>query len=169
MSFFPLVSGKLSDLQMPDQSEIQRVFQLLVESYPGFSDLMRGTHTESEIVTQLPIGGLFEPPMPIPGLVLVGDSVGFVKSTSGSGILAGSQFAKEIVAWCSARTRAVDFVWTNREQQGFNRSLMRSKVYRKIKLIYKVITWFQTLMLVKLRTPERINARWGLFKLVTRF
>jgi flavin-dependent dehydrogenase len=164
LSLFVHAARKLKSCTIPDDAEIARVFNQLAATYPKFSNLLNGTKTESEYITKIPTGGLFEPPMPLPGLIFLGDSAGFIKTTSGSGILASIQLVKNVIDYC-IQENVGD--WTPDSQKKFNKVIPKAKIYRKIKLIYWAIDSFQTLILVKLKTPEKINKKWWLFRLVT--
>jgi flavin-dependent dehydrogenase len=149
---------------LPDKTEMMRVWNILVASHPKFSDLMRGTVTDFEYVTAIPTAALYPKIMPIPGLMLLGDSAGFVEASGGSGISAGMQAAKVAVEFLKSIPLAEDLPWTADRIRLLDKTFSSSHIYKHIRLVYRFTQWFQRLFYARFRTAEKINQKWPWFR-----
>jgi flavin-dependent dehydrogenase len=148
---------------LPTEDDMLRVWHRLLEDHPHFSDLMKNTKLEFEYITSIPVAKLFEPAMPIPGLIFLGDSAGFVEASGASGISAGLQAAKFAVNYCYNRPNTNNY-WTSEEVGAFLTAFSESKIYKHVHFVYKFTLWFQATFFARLRTAKQINRFWWFLK-----
>ncbi|MFC1853242.1 NAD(P)/FAD-dependent oxidoreductase, partial [candidate division CSSED10-310 bacterium] len=147
---------------MPDEKEIHRVWLKLIETYPRFSELMRHTTVEFEHVTSIPCAKMHKTAMIRPGLICIGDSVGFVEASGASGILAAMKSARFVATFLSQNARSA---WTTQSQAQFNIAFQESSIYKRINKLYRMVLPVLNFVFAGLRTPEKINNYWFLVKL----
>ncbi len=142
---------------MPDGDALREAWRRLLESHPRVGPLLDGARVEFEGTTSIPTAGLFDPPMPLSGLALSGDAMGFVESSGASGLLSSMEAARF----------AVDFLvrhevrsWSDRMARRYNRAFRRSPGYRHIAKVYRLMSPVANFLFAGLRTPERINRHW---------
>ena len=69
---------QMRTVKIPTNDEIMMVWGNLKKSYPGFNEFFKGARIDYEEVTYLPNARMVKNFVPYPGVVLIGDSAGFV-------------------------------------------------------------------------------------------
>jgi len=150
-----------SHCDVPDQAEMTRVWNKLIDSYPVFSTLMKETKKNFEGFTQIAMGNVHPHPMPYMGLILTGGAIGFVEASGGSGIASSMQqtdFSAEFI------TKHHITEWTMPLANLFIRSLKRKKFWKHILSNSKRTRFGKKYIFVKLRTATNINRKWSLLQ-----
>jgi len=162
MTFTKAALGMKKYCDMPSDSEVLRVWQQLKLTYPRLSTILHGSKVELEQVTQIPTAEMYWPAMPIPGLALLGDSMGFIETSGASGIvssLLSTQFCAGFL------TSHKNDSWDSQLQEHYNIGFQNTPIYHHIAKLYKIIPTGIGLIFKYLRTPARINRWWWLIHL----
>lgn len=162
--FIPGAARRLG-LTLPEEETTLRVWRELKSSGPGLAELLQGTTVDYEAVTMLPMAGMHPDGMIIPGLAHLGDSIGFVESSGGSGIVSSLENARNTAAFL-ARYRATP--WNEHLRGLYNRDFASSEIYRHIRKVYRTVLPGLGLLFASLKTPARINRFWWLIRLFYR-
>jgi flavin-dependent dehydrogenase len=162
LMIFTPEARKLSKVcEMPSEEEIQRVWKILIAQYPRFSDLMKGTKTEFEGMTEIATGGVYPQPLPKMGLVLVGATIGFLEASGGSGITSSMKMAHWVIEYIMNNQITK---WTPARSNRFIRDLKKKKFWKHIIRNNKKTRRALNFLFVKMQAPEKINKRWGILK-----
>ncbi|MHA1671196.1 MAG: NAD(P)/FAD-dependent oxidoreductase, partial [Promethearchaeota archaeon] len=84
----------MKTVKIPNNSEILRIWNEIKLSYPGFSEYFKDANIDYEEVTNLPNAKMAEKFVPHPGVVIIGDSAGFVNPFGSSGLYYSMKMAK---------------------------------------------------------------------------
>lgn len=106
----------------------QQLWEYLKGNYPVLSEIMKhfkNNDKEYEEITGMPSVGMISPPMPIPGIALVGDSGGQVNPKSSSGLETSLLAAKFWVhtAWQVSMNKQV---WSSELKDRYNYTFMNT-------------------------------------------
>ncbi|MBN2652013.1 MAG: NAD(P)/FAD-dependent oxidoreductase [Spirochaetales bacterium] len=148
--------------ELPDMSKSREVLDRLILDYPKFSDKLKGGKVLFEGESVLPMAGMFEDMCTIPGLVLCGDSIGFVEASGGCGVVSSmksARFAAEFVA------RNKDHEWDLELLEEINLDFKDTDIYRKIRKTYRLVLPILNFFFAKMRTQKRINRYWKIIKI----
>lgn len=182
---FPLGSGRMelglmlrmmqaekmaTGIRPPDRRTFVQVWRRLKESYPGFSQYFKGAEIAYEHVTALSNTRMVKNVVPVKGVVLLGDSAGFVDPFGSSGIYSGMAMAtfwanllagelKRICGGGEVRQFTPE-LWDDRVVAGYRKAFHRIGTYKRIRSSYSRIRKFEWYVFRHLRTSERINKRW---------
>ncbi len=134
--------------------------------YPRLSSLMLPTKNLYESVEYIPVGKLHRPSAPIPGLILVGDAIGFLEASGVSGIITSMENARF----------AADFIirhgnppWSAWLMKKYNREFEHTELFRTVKKRYRMTALFNTIVFSGFKTAERINRQWWFVKAAYKF
>ena len=153
----------------PSDDEIMRVWDELKKSYPGFSVFFNGAKIDYEELTAIPNAQMVENYIPIPGVVLLGDSAGFVNPFGSSGLLYSMEMANFWVNMLSTDLKEISV--KDKEISEVNKNLFENideykknfekfDVYEQVKGFYNLIGAFEYKIFNRLRTAEKINKKW---------
>jgi len=182
---FPLGDGKMElglmlrmikadnmngTIRPPDRRTFVQVWNRLKEGYPGFSQYFRDTEIEYEHVTALSNNRMVKDVVPVKGVVLLGDSAGFIDPFGSSGIYSGmamatfwsNLLAKELKRICGGRevVTHVPEIWSPKAIAGYKKAFHHTGIFKRIRSSYARIRKFEWYVFQHLRTSDRINKRW---------
>ncbi len=160
---------QMKTVSIPSDDEIMRVWEELKKSYPGFSTFFKGAKFDYEELTWLPNAKMVENYVPIPGVVLIGDSAGFVNPFGSSGLVYSMEMANFWVNMLSMQLKNLS--GKQKEYSEINQALFENidkykekfedfEVYKQVKGYYNLIGAFEYKIFNRLRTAERINKKW---------
>lgn len=152
----------------PGKSSVFSAWKRIKKEYPGFKDYFKGADIEYEYVTALSNARMVKDFIPVTGVVLIGDSAGFIDPFGSSGIYSGMAMARFWVDTLAAEINALpldggesdDGLWHPRKQAAYVKAFKKTSVYKRIKRSYGLIGKFEWYIFKHLRSAERINRRW---------
>ncbi len=156
----------------PNMETFLEVWNKLKQSYPGFCTYFQGAKIEYEYVTALSNAKLVKDIVPTKGVVLAGDSAGFIDPFGSSGLYSGTAMStfwiellsKEIkkIQGNSEVTNHIEELWTQANIARYKKEFKKTKISKTVKGSYLLIGVFEWYVFRHLRTSERINKRWKL-------
>ncbi len=149
----------MKTVKIPDNSEILRAWNEIKLSYPGFSEYFKDADIDYEEVTNLPNAKMAEKFVPHPGVVIIGDSAGFVNPFGSSGLYYSMKMAKNWVNMVSEKLETAD-LWSTQNIDDYQARFEESEVYQEVKGSYNLIGAFEYKIFNRLRTSEKINKKW---------
>ncbi len=161
----------METVKIPDNEEILRVWNEIKENYPGFSVFFKNCNIDYEEITSLPNAKIAEKFVPNPGVVILGDSAGFINPFGSSGLYYSMEMAK---CWVGMITQDLeDFVkskklgieinenlWTFKNIENYMIKFEEQQVYKEVKNMYNLIGAFEYKIFNRLRTSDKINKKW---------
>ena len=159
----------MKTVTVPSDDEIMRVWEKIKQTYPGFSEFFKGVKIDYEELTAIPNAQMVENYTPIPGVVLIGDSAGFVNPFGSSGLVYSMEMANFWVNMLSVEIKKIteqqkDNYKITKELFGkideFKELFEKSDVYKEVKGYYNLIGAFEYKIFNRLRTAEKINKKW---------
>jgi len=145
---------------VPDDKEILKVWDNLKKNYPGFSEFFKAAKIDYEEVTVLPNARMVNNFVPRPGIVLIGDSAGFVNPFGSSGLYYSMEMAKLWVTNIATSMRKHENIWSAENIEEYKTSFEKLNVYKEVKGLYNLIGAFEYKIFNRLRTAEKINKKW---------
>jgi flavin-dependent dehydrogenase len=146
---------KMNTVKIPDEREIMKVWEGIKAAYPGYSDYFIEAEIDYEELTMLPNARLLENYIPHPGVILIGDSAGFVNPFGSSGLYYAMEMAK---FWVNALKK--NFIWTSQSIEKLERSFKEFEVYKNVKQMYDLIGAFEYKIFNRFRTSGKVNKKW---------
>jgi len=150
----------MKSVEVPDDSQIIEVWSQIKSSYPGFSEFFKGANIDYEEVTNLPNAKMAEKFVPYPGVVIVGDSAGFVNPFGSSGLYYSMKMAKFWVNMLSEELENKK-IWSTSKIDDYHAQFEASEVYQEVKGMYNLIGAFEYKIFNRLRTSKKINSKWS--------
>ena len=155
--------------ELPDQVELLRVWEQLIQHYPVFSDMLKNATVEIQEATMLPMTGPMSDVIPLKGVVLLGDAAGFVEISGGSGLISSMESAKfwvNTIIKEQTRAEGPEEIWQDQTIQRMNKAYTSSHIFQHIKTTADKsnISWDS--LFVELRTKEKIMKNWEMIKSV---
>lgn len=148
----------MKTVSIPTDDEIAKVWNKIKESYPGFSEFFRGARIDYEEITYLPNAKLAENFIPNPGIVLIGDSAGFVNPFGSSGLYYSMEMAN---FWVNVLSEKInEDIWNDDNINDFQKGFENFEVYKEVIHMYNLIGAFEYKIFNRLRTSEKINKKW---------
>ncbi len=144
---------------IPSESEIIYVWSKIKQEYPGFNVYFKNARIDYEELTSLPNAKMADSFVPCPGLVILGDSAGFINPFGSSGLYYSMEMAKVWVNMLSNTLYQFD-LWSPKKIESLSREFMNSPVYEQIAHMYNLIGAFEYKIFNRLRTSEKINKKW---------
>jgi flavin-dependent dehydrogenase len=145
---------------VPDNKEILRVWDNLKKNYPGFSEFFKAAKIDYEEVTVLPNARMVKNFVPRPGIVLIGDSAGFVNPFGSSGLYYSMEMANLWVTNIAKKMKEKDDIWSMENIEDYKTVFENCDVYKEVKGLYNLIGAFEYKIFNRLRTAEKINKKW---------
>lgn len=149
----------MKTVDIPNKNDINRVWQLIKSSYPGFSAYFKGAHIDYEEITYLPNAKMVEKFVVNPGVIVIGDSAGFINPFGSSGLYYSMEMAKFWVEMLSSELGTED-LWSVEKIEMFHARFEENSVFQQVKGMYNLIGAFEYKIFNRLRTSERINKKW---------
>jgi len=159
-----LTSAALSlsgQCDLPDDKEMLRVWRKVQTTHPQISRLMEGTRKDFESATSIPSAKKPGKAMTVPGLILIGDALGFVEASGASGLLSSMKGAQFVADYLDQHRTAT---WSRDSMQDFNQAFDSSDISKKIRTVYSVVIPFINFVFARLQTSKRINRNWWLIR-----
>ncbi len=154
---------------IPSRIDTNRFLEIWHEAksvYPRLSALMKPTKNLHESATYVPVGRLHRHSVPIPGLVLIGDAIGFLEASGVSGIITSMENAHF----------AADFIirhgnppWSRWLANKYQKEFSHSSVFRTVKKRYAMVALFNSIVFSGMKTADGINRHWWFVKLAYQF
>ena len=135
------------------------VWSKIKQEYPSFSTYFKNAYIDYEELTSLPNAKMTDTFVPHPGLVVIGDSAGFINPFGSSGLYYSMEMAKIWVNTLSKKLHDTD-LWSPKNIELFSREFMNSPVYEQVAHMYNLIGAFEYKIFNRLRTSEKINKKW---------
>jgi len=145
---------------VPDDKEILRVWNNLKKNYPGFSEFFKAAKIDYEEVTVLPNARMVKNFVPRPGVVLIGDSAGFVNPFGSSGLYYSMEMAKLWVMNIVTNMKKHENLWSAENIEDYKTAFENYDVYKEVKGLYNLIGAFEYKIFNRLRTADKINKKW---------
>ncbi len=145
---------------VPDNKEILKIWDNLKKNYPGFSEFFKGAKIDYEEVTALPNARMVNFFVPLPGVVLIGDSAGFINPFGSSGLYYSMIMAKIWVTNIATSMKKHVNVWSVESIEDYRAAFENHDVYKEVKGLYNLIGAFEYKIFNRLRTAEKINKKW---------
>ena len=145
---------------VPDNKEILRVWENLKKNYPGFSEFFKAAKIDYEEVTVLPNARMVKNFVPRPGIVLIGDSAGFVNPFGSSGLYYSMEMANLWVTNIAKKMKEKEDIWSAENIEDYKNVFENYDVYKEVKGLYNLIGAFEYKIFNRLRTAEKINKKW---------
>ena len=153
----------------PDDGNKKRMLEVwhgLKKGYPRLSSLLKGTSDELEMVMEIPSGGLHRKAVMTPGLIFLGDTIGFLEASGVSGIITSMEnafFASEFME------HHRDAPWDAELMGVYNREFSKSRVFRQVRKRYLLTNIFNSIVFSRFRTAKGINRHWWFVDLAYKF
>ena len=149
----------MSTVVVPNDSEIMNAWSRIKQEYPGFSIYFKNAHIDYEELTSLPNAKMADSFIPYPGVVIIGDSAGFINPFGSSGLYYSMEMAKIWVNSLSNNLNQLE-LWTPKNIEKYSKEFMNSPVYQQVSYMYNLIGAFEYKIFNRLRTSEKINKKW---------
>ncbi len=170
---------KMKTVKIPTDGEIMEVWEKLKKSYLGFSEFFKGAKIDYEELTGLPNAQMVKNYIPSEGMVLIGDSAGFVEASGSSGLHFSMAMAKFWTTILSEKLKELfggkteiaehnSKLWNSQNIARYKKEWENTDVYKHIKKIYSLLSKFEWYIFKRRRTSERINKRWKLISFLLR-
>lgn len=162
---------KMKTVKIPTQNEIMKVWERIKKEYPGFSQVFDTAKIDYEELTHLPNAQFVDNYIPAPGVVLIGDCAGFVNSSGSSGLYYSMEMANFWVNILSKKfeelkkdgINASDIfksLWSDQNVSDYKNKFENTEAYKQVMHYYNLIGAFEYKIFNRLRTSEKINAKW---------
>jgi len=151
---------QMKTVKIPDQDEIMMVWENLKKDFPGFSEFFKATKIDYEELTYIPNAKMVENFVPCPGVVLIGDSAGFVNPFGSSGLYYSMAMADFWVENITKKMKEEEIVWSSENIDYYKNSFEEFEVYKQVKSMYNLIGAFEYKIFNRLRTSDKINKKW---------
>lgn len=168
----------METVQVPGDDEVLAVWNRLKGDYPGFSGYFAGARIEHEELTGMSNASLVRDFVPCRGLVLIGDSAGFIDPFGSSGICSGMAMAEFWVQALAGKIAAahreqtpgggMEGLFSDADMAWMDAAFRKTGVYRRIRSSYLLIGAFEWFVFKHLRTAERINLNWDIISFLLR-
>lgn len=159
---------KMKDIALPSENEIMSVWADIKQNYPGFSAFLKGGKIEHEELTSITSAGMIKNFIPNPGIVLVGDSAGFIESSGSSGLYSSMKMAE---FWVNMLSPVINDskLWQQESINDYNARFKKTEIFKHIKGTYRLTDSFFGMVFSKMRTSEKINENWySMMKLLSK-
>jgi flavin-dependent dehydrogenase len=132
----------------------------LKKNYPGFSEFFKAAKIDYEEVTVLPNARMVKDFVPRPGIVLIGDSAGFVNPFGSSGLYYSMEMSQFWVKNIAKKMKEKEDIWSAENIEDYKTTFENYDVYKEVKGLYNLIGAFEYKIFNRLRTAEKINKKW---------
>ena len=162
---------QMKTVKKPDHDEIMMVWENLKKDYPGFSEFFKEAKIDYEELTYIPNAKMVEDFIPFPGVVLIGDSAGFINPFGSSGLYYSMENADFWIENISKKMNKIsdsnmnpndyhEYLWSSENIEDYLKSFKEFDVYKQVKSMYNLIGAFEYKIFNRLRTSDKINKKW---------
>jgi flavin-dependent dehydrogenase len=151
---------QMKTVKIPDHDEIMMVWENLKKDFPGFSEFFKEAKIDYEELTYIPNAKMVENFVPCPGVVLIGDSAGFINPFGSSGLYYSMEMADFWVENITKKMKEEEIVWSSENINYYKNSFKEFEVYKQVKSMYNLIGAFEYKIFNRLRTSDKINKKW---------
>lgn len=162
----------MKTMQPPDEGRVLEVWEHLKQDYPGFSRYFTRAKIMHEELTGMSNAGLVNDIIPAPGVVLIGDSAGFIDAFGSSGLYSGMMMADfwvtalaERMIAISGRNRdhaSMQDLWSTGAIRSMKKSFQNTPIARHIRRSYLRTGIFEWYIFRLLGNSGRVNRQWKL-------
>jgi flavin-dependent dehydrogenase len=155
--------------ELPDQVELLRVWEQLVQHYPVFSDMLKSATVEIQEATMLPMAGPMNEVIPLKGVILLGDAAGFVEISGGSGLIPSMESAKfwvNTIIEEQTKAESPEALWQDQTIQRMKKAYTSSRIFQHIKTTADKTNASWDTLFFELRTKEAIMKNWEMIRSV---
>ncbi|NOY67896.1 MAG: NAD(P)/FAD-dependent oxidoreductase [Deltaproteobacteria bacterium] len=170
----------MKTVKIPDPKTVMNVWKILKKEYPGFSDYFKGAKIIHEEYTGLSNTGLVDNFVPGKGVVLMGDSAGFIDPFGSSGLYSGMAMADFWVRMLSKKLKKLsenmpedvlidkfnEALWDGNNIKTYVNGFKQADIYKKISKSYALTNKFEWYIYNHLKTSDRINRWWNVISLM---
>ncbi len=166
----------MKTVSIPDNKTVMKVWQHLKNNYPEFSDYFKGADIKYEELTGMSNAAMVSDFVPAKGMVLIGDSAGFIDPFGSSGLYSGMAMADFWISALADKMAELDekkdqdeqakSLWTSGNIDAFKQGFEKTSIFRQIRGSYFLIGNFEWYIFKHLRTSARINRWWPVIKLL---
>lgn len=149
-----------------DKNRFLEIWHEVKTTYPRLSALMKPTKNLYESVAYIPVGRLHHPSAPLPGLILLGDAIGFLEASGVSGIITSMENARFVADFI---VRHGNPPWSRWLAKKYSIEFEQSSLYRMVKKRYAMTALFNSIVFSGFKTAERINRHWWFIRLAYKF
>ena len=149
----------MQTVEIPSESEIMNVWSKIKLEYPGYCSYFKNAVIDYEEITSLPNAKMAESFVPYPGVVITGDSAGFINPFGSSGLYYSMEMAKIWVNILSTKLNDSN-LWSAENIENYSKDFMNTQVYEQVAHMYNLIGAFEYKIFNRLRTSEKINKKW---------
>ncbi len=157
----------MKTVKIPNDNEIMKTWGSIKASYPGFSEFFKRANIDYEEPTQSPNAKMAETFTPNPGVVLIGDSAGFINPFGSSGLYYSMEMANFWVNVISEKLKATnidiknsEILWNAENINEFESKFESFEVFKQVQHMYNLIGAFEYKIFNRLRIAEKINKKW---------
>ncbi|MBU2643891.1 FAD-binding protein [bacterium] len=152
---------------IPSPEALLRVWELLAEQYPVFSDILKDATPEVVEPTLIPATAPLKDFIPQAGVVLLGDTASFIEISGFCGLVSSMECAKywvNMIIEAQKRSEKPEDIWHEQTMRKMNEAFRMAPVYRYIKTnADRYMAMFETLF-VEMRTSEEIIKNWEIVR-----
>ncbi|MHA1149049.1 MAG: NAD(P)/FAD-dependent oxidoreductase [Promethearchaeota archaeon] len=148
-------------VEIPSDDELWKVWTQIKSSYSGFKEFLEGSEIIYEEITGITSSGFVKNYIPKPGLVLIGDSAGFIEASGSSGLYSSMEMAKfwaELIA--NQLQENERLIWTDENIKKYKKLFHKTSIYKHIIGVYKIFLGFLRKLFRDMQTAEEINNNW---------
>jgi len=164
----------MKTVKIPDSKTVMKVWKQLKNEYPGFSDYFKGARITHEEFTGMSNTRIVKSFVPDKGVVLIGDSAGFIDPFGSSGLYSGMAMADFWVRSLSNKLEKFlehtandtnddklnEALWSTVNIKAMENRFKQTDIYKKIARSYALTDKFEWYIFKHLQTSDRINRWW---------
>jgi len=161
---------KMNSVKIPNNEEIMKEWAEIKKNYPGFSIFLQHAQIDYEELTYIPNAKFANNYIPKSGVILIGDSAGFIDPFGSSGLYY-SMFMADF--WANSLGNTLKYllkkdeklnlstiVWEPDNIAEFKKNFENTEVFKHIMNSYNLIGAFEYKIFNRLRTADKINKKW---------
>lgn len=139
------------------KTRLFEIFNRMGRTYPVFSDKVKNAQEDFRGISQIPMAGLHHPPSIVPGLLLMGDSIGLVEASGGCGIVATMKNADFIAGFLE---KNASLEWDRNLMKKYNQGFAETEIYAHIRKKYNRVPLIMELAIGKKRPMFVYDLLW---------
>jgi|GEM_PF-3683722 len=139
--------------------KLMEYWEAIKLSYPVFSDMIKKCNLKEEYLTYIPCQKMLDKAIYKPGIIKIGDSAGFVRPNSSSGIVMGMKAAKY---WAERIACFKNIKWNTNLAEKLDNEFKKEDFYIYLKNLHRKTRFRKNLAYDSMKTPEGFNNYWNL-------
>jgi digeranylgeranylglycerophospholipid reductase len=170
----------MKTVKVPGNKNVMKIWKQLKNEYSGFSDYFKGAKIIHEEYTGMSNTGIVDNFIPGKGVVLIGDSAGFIDPFGSSGLYSGMAMADFWVRALSKKMKKLSekklnespvdefnkALWDAGNIRIFENGFKQTNIYKQISKSYALTDKFEWYIFKHLKTSDRINRWWYVVSLM---